>query len=190
MVAEPKRKWTVEEYLAFERESEEKHEYIDGEVVMMVGGSTNHSLIIGNTYASIHSQLRQKPCLVYTGDVRVKITQTHYTYPDVTVICGTPELEDGRRDTLLNPLLLVEVLSPSTESYDRGLKFQRYRTLKSLQTYVLISQNRPDIEVFMRTSNDLWLLADATDLDGRIELASIGCTLALADVYEKITFEE
>lgn len=190
MVADSKRKWTVEEYLAFEREREEKHEYIDGEVVMMVGGSSNHSLIIGNIHASLHTQLRQKPCLVYTGDMRVRITKTHYTYPDITVVCGTPELEDGRNDTLLNPMLLVEVLSPSTESYDRGLKFHRYRTLKSFQTYVLISQYNPHVEVFTRTQNDLWLLSDIADIKGSIELPSIGCTLVLADVYEKITFEE
>lgn len=180
---------SVEEYLAFERASEEKHEYLNGEIFLMSGASPNHNTIQINIAAALHTQLRQRPCMIYGSDQRVRIPDTGlYTYPDFSVICDPPQFEGG--DTLLNPTLIVEVLSPSTESYDRGRKFQHYRALPSLREYVLIAQDSPHIERYLRQPNDEWLLADATGLDASIELASIGCRLVIADVYERVTFDE
>jgi Uma2 family endonuclease len=191
MVALPKTKMSVEEYLAMERDSQEKHEYLDGEIYLMSGGTGNHSFIAANTVASLHAVLRKSPCMVGTSDLRVQVNGTGlYTYPDISVVCDPPLWTDNRHDTLLNPVLLIEVLSPSTESYDRGRKFQHYRALESLQEYVLIAQDQARIERYLRQPDGQWLYADATGMDASIELASIGCTLALADVYDKINFEE
>ena len=189
-MALPEDVMTPEAYLAFERASAEKHEYYDGEVYAMTGASATHNLIVGNVVASLHAQLRQRPCLVYPSDMRVKTLSTIlYTYPDVSVVCGEPQFEDAAADTLLNPAVIVEVLSPSTERYDRGKKFQHYRTLVSLQEYVLIAQDGPRIERFTRQADDTWLLADAAEMGAALALESIQCNLALADVYEKVTFE-
>src|SRR5687768_7892266 len=142
MSTAPKQKWTPESYLEFERASDERHEYLNGEVFLLAGASNNHNLVQGNTYATLHSQLRKHPCLVYPSDMRLKVSQTGlYTYPDIMVVCGTPQLEDKHQDILLNPTLIVEVLSPSTERFDRGKKFQHYREIESLQEYVLIAQD-------------------------------------------------
>ncbi len=179
---------TAEEYLAFERDSDEKHEFIDGDIYLMSGGSENHSLIAGNTYASIHNQFRKRDCKAYTSDMRLR-TGLNYTYPDVSAICGSAELEDNSHDTLLNPTLIVEVLSPSTERYDRGRKFHHYQKIETLQEYILISQDNYHVERFLRQANDEWLLTDARELDAILDLPSIGCTLALADVYDKVVFD-
>jgi Uma2 family endonuclease len=190
MSAAPKQTWTVEDYLAFERASDRRHEYLNGELYLMAGAGANHNLIAVNVLASLHVQLRQRPRVIYPSDMRVKVSYTGlYTYPDVSVVCGAPQFEDDQHDTLLNPILIVEILSPSTESYDRGRKFQHYRTLASLQEYVLISQDVHRIERYVRQDNDQWLLSDVTQVDAALELSSISCTLSLADVYEKITFE-
>lgn len=190
MSAVAKRTWTTTEYLTMERASEEKHEYLDGEIYLMSGASRNHNRVMANTLASLHNQLRQSPCEVFPSDMRVKVTDTGlYTYPDISVVYGEPELEDTSLDTLLNPTLIIEVLSPATESYDRGRKFQHYRALPSLQEYVLISQEAAHIEPHVRQPNDAWLLSDAAGLEATLDLSSIGCRLALADVYEKVSFE-
>ncbi len=191
MSAHPQKVWTVETYLAFERTSEERHEYFAGEIFAMAGASRIHNLVVMNTSASLHAQLRQKSCTVYPSDMRLKISVTGlYTYPDISVVCGQPQLEDSHQDTLLNPMLLIEVLSPSSENYDRGKKFQHYRTLDSLQEYLLISQDSPRIEHYRRQEKDQWLLSETTRLEDSIALPSIGCQLLLADVYEKVTFED
>lgn len=190
MATAPRRTWTVEEYLKFERTSETRHEYLDGEIFEMVGASANHSIISSSVNHSLYSQTQNRPCLVYTSDMRVRVNRKMYTYPDITVVCGTPEYEDDHVDTLLNPTLIVEVLSPSTERYDRGEKFQHYRALTSLQEYVLISQHSPRIERYLRQPDDQWLLTDAVGLEATIELPSISCTLRLSEVYEKVSFEE
>lgn len=181
---------TEAEYLAFERASDIRHEYLDGHVYAMTGASRAHNLISTYTAASLINQLRGRPCEVYASDMRVRVSATGlYTYPDVTVVCGNPQFADSALDTLLNPVLVIEVLSPSTESYDRGKKFQHYRQLESLREYVLISQDSPRIERFLRQDDGTWLLTDAAGLDASLELASVACTLALAEVYEKVTFE-
>jgi len=191
MVAVPKQKWTVEEYLAMERASEEKHEFLDGEIYLMSGASRNHNLIQGNAYASLHNQLQGRPCSPYPSDMRVKISDFgQYTYPDISVVCDPEQIEDAAQDTLLNPILLIEVLSPLTESYDRGKKFQHYRALDSLQEYVLIAQDQARIEHYLRQPSGEWLLSDAVGLEAVIELPSIGCTLTLAEVYEKVNFDQ
>ena len=146
-----KKKWTPEEYFEFELTSETRHEYFQGEIYAMTGGSPKHSLIAGNAYASLHGQLRKQPCRVYTSDLRLSISAVSlYTYPDIMVICGELEYAFTRRDTVTNPVLILEVLSPSTESYDRGKKFQHYRTLDSSQEYIVISQDAAHIERFTR----------------------------------------
>jgi Uma2 family endonuclease len=191
MVALPKQRWTEASYLAFERASETKHEYYRGEICAMAGASRNHNHIVANTLASIHAQMRNRPCIVYPGDLRVRVSRTGlYTYPDLSVVCGTPEFEDAELDTLLNPTLIIEVLSPSTAAYDRGEKFQRYRKIETLQEYVLIAQDQHHIERFLRQPDSEWSLADASGLDTVLELRSIGVKLALADVYEKVVFED
>jgi Uma2 family endonuclease len=190
MSTAPKRIWTEAEYLAFERSSEEKHEFLNGEIFAMAGAKENHNLIVGNAYASLHSQVRNRPCRVYLSDLRVKIPDTGlYTYPDITVVCDTPQFEDDERDTLLNPAVIIEVLSPSTEKYDRGKKFQHYRTLESLQEYMLISQDKMLIEHYIR-QGEKWLFAYAERDDAVIKLPSIDCILSLSDVYEKVMFED
>jgi Uma2 family endonuclease len=192
MVALPKEamRMTEAEYLAFERASETKHEYIDGHVYAMAGASRTHNLICTNTVAALHPQLRQTPCEIYQGDMRVKVQFGDlYSYPDVTIVCDEPQFADSKQDMLLNPVILVEVLSPTTANYDRGRKFQQYRQLESIQEYLLIEQDSPRIERYLRQADNTWLLSDAIGLDASLELPSIGCTLKLADVYQKVTFE-
>jgi Uma2 family endonuclease len=177
-----------EEYLAFERESEEKHEYLDGEIFAMTGASERHILIVGSTHFSLYGQLDKRPCKVYMSDMRVRVKGTSfYTYPDISLVCGDAEFEDDDIDTLLNPMVIIEVLSPSTESYNRGKKFQRYRELESLQEYVLIAQDSRRIEHFLR-QGEKWILTDARGADAVVTLPSIECTLALGDVYAKVAF--
>lgn len=189
MVANAQKKWTVEEYLAFERTSEEKHEYYAGEIFDMSGASRRHNLIVMNTGTTLNSQLAQRPCEVYPSDMRVKVNKIKYTYPDVTVVCGEPQFEDGEFDTLLNPTIIVEVLSPSTEDYDRGKKFKHYMGIPSLQEYILIAQDEVRIDHCTRQSDGDWLISVSETLESSIVLPSINCTLRLADVYNKITFE-
>lgn len=148
-----------EEYLAFERASPEKHEYADGEIFAMSGGTFAHAALAGNLIAELRVALRSRRCSVLTSDMRVHIPASgRYVYPDATVVCGPAKLQDGHRDNLLNPRLIVEVLSDSSEAYDRGDKFVHYRTLESLHTYVIASQKGPQIEVFSRQADNGWLL--------------------------------
>jgi Uma2 family endonuclease len=179
-----------DEYLAFERESEFKHQFFDGEIYAMSGASPEHNLIVGNTLATLHSQRRGKPCKVYPSDMKVHTPSTgSYAYPDVTVVCGEDRFDEDKGDVLLNPTVIVEVLSPSTEAFDRGMKFQRYREIESLQEYILIAQDKPHVERFLRQENGLWQFSDARGLDASLDLPSIGCKLALAEVYEQVDFD-
>jgi Uma2 family endonuclease len=187
MSTAPKQTWTEAEYLAFERSSEEKHEFLNGEIFAMAGAKENHNLIVANIIASLHSQVRNRPCRVYASDMRVKSTHTgSYTYPDIVVVCDTPQFEDDERDTLLNPTVIIEVLSASTEAYDRGKKFQHYRTLESLRECMLIAQDIVWIEYYVYRGG-YWMLTDVDNLDAAITLSSVDCTLVLSDVYEKLT---
>lgn len=180
---------TEAEYLASERASEFKHEFIDGIVYAMSGGSLNHNLITSSTIATLHRQLSGQGCRTLTSDMKVRLPATgSYAYPDVSVVCGTPQLNDDEGDVLLNPTLIVEVLSPSTEAHDRGRKFQLYRGLESLQEYVLIAQDSPRIERFVRQNDGTWQFNDAQGLDAALDLSSVAVTLTLAEVYEQVDF--
>ena len=180
---------TPEEYLEAERRAEYKNEYFDGEVLSMTGASRAHNLFKMNILGSFWQQLKGKDCEVYPSDMRVRIPSANiYTYPDVVVVCGEPKLEDEHLDTLLNPTLLVEVLSKSTASYDRNLKFEYYRTLESLEEYLLVSQEQPRVARHAKQTDGKWLLTDFASRDDAVEVASVGCTLRLGDVYEKIEF--
>lgn len=186
MSALPRQKMTAQAYLIAERLAETKHEYFNGDVYAMAGASRSHTLISMNASAVLHAQLRQKTCAVYQSDMRVKVSAGGlYTYPDVVVTCGIEQFEDDHSDTLLNPVVIIEVLSPSTESYDRGQKFKFYRGLPSLVEYLLISQDMARIEHFTRQA-DGWLFKDVEGLESELWLESIGCSLKLVDVYEKI----
>ena len=191
MSVQPRPYLTPEEYLEGERAAEEKHEYFRGEVFAMVGASFAHVTIASNVNASLHSQLKGKPCRPFASDLRVNVSRTGlYTYPDVGVVCGDPEFGDEHHDTLLNPRVLIEVLSPSTEAYDRGKKFGHYRTIESLAEYLLVAQDQPRIEQFTRQASGDWLLHEATGLEASIRLPSIECELKLADVYDRVEFSE
>ena len=174
------------DYLAFERASEERHEFIDGQIVAMTGGTFEHAVIAGNVAREIGEALNDRPCWVCPADMRIKIEASErYTYADVAVVCGTPRFEDDRRDTLLNPTALFEVLLDSTESYDRGEKFAHYRTLPSLADYVLVSQKQVLIEHFQRQADGGWLLR-ALGPGERLALPSLGCEVAVDAFYLKV----
>ena len=191
MIAQPKPALSEEAYLASERISSIKHEYYNGHIYAMSGGKEPHNLIAGNTLASLHSQLRRKPCRVYPSHMRVKVLRTGLnTYPDIVVICGQPQFTDAIRDTITNPAIIIEILSPSTERYDRGMKFQNYRTIDTLQDYILIAQDHHHIEHYIRQQNGQWLLEEVTNLDEEIHIQSIECMLRLDDVYEKVDLDQ
>ncbi len=178
------------EYLALEREASYKSEYINGQIYAMAGTSRRHNLIGGNFYRLIGQQFVGRACEAYVSEMRVKVSPTGmYTYPDVAAACGELRFEDGYIDTLLNPSVIVEVLSPSTEAYDRGEKFAHYRRLDSLMEYVLVSQDKVRVEHYTRQAGG-WLLTEISDLDGVLRLASIDCSVRLRDIYDKVQFED
>jgi Uma2 family endonuclease len=177
---------TPEEYLAFERSSELKHEYADGEIFAMSGGTWEHSLVGQNIARELGNALLERPCAVHGSDMRVKAIATErYFYPDVSVVCGQPYFEDETRDTLLNPKVIVEVLSESTERYDRGDKFASYRTIDSLQDYVMASQTAPLIEHFSRQADGTWVFR-ALGPGERLVLPSLGCEIPVDRAYLKV----
>lgn len=178
---------TPQDYLDWERQQETRHEYVNGEIHAMTGASRNHNLICINFVASLHGQLRGKPCEVYSNDMRVKVSETGmYTYPDVVVACSKPEFEDAHVDTLLNPVLIAEVLSESTANYDRGAKFLHYRNLPSLMDYLLVAQDECRVEHYSRQPGNRWLLTDYRELNEQIDLISIRSVLLLRDLYERV----
>lgn len=187
MSLQPKTHLTPEEYLALERKAEYKSEYFAGEMFAMARASERHVLVVTNVVAELRGQLRHRPCTVYSTDLRVRVSPTGlYTYPDVIVVCGQAQFADDQKDTLLNPTLIVEVLSESTKDYDRGGKFEHYRTLASLSEYVLIAQNKYHVEHFVRQPDNRWLLWETNRLEDTIHLPSIECALALIEVYDKV----
>ena len=179
---------TPKEYLEIERQAETKSEYIAGEIFAMAGASRSHNLIVRNISRGLDPQREGQACEVYTNDMRVEVDPTGlYTYPDVVIVCGQPQFKDANEDTLLNPTVIMEVLSDSTASYDRGEKFEHYGTLPSLTDYLLIAQDRAAIEQRVRTDRG-WQLAFHYGLDAVVPLPSIGCELHLSDVYDRIEF--
>jgi Uma2 family endonuclease len=187
MSLQPKSLHTPEEYLVLERKAGYKSEYFAGEIFAMSGASEQHNLIVANVVATLHTQFRNRPCKVYASDMRVKVSPTGlYTYPDVVALYSEPRFDDDQKDTLLNPTVIIEVLSPSTEAYDRGDKFGHYRKLASLTEYVLISQEKIHIERYVRQPDNQWLLSETSGLHDTVQLPSINCTLVLDEVYEKV----
>lgn len=178
--------YTAEDYLTLERNALYKSEFHNGEIFAMTGASRKHNLIAFNIAGELRAQLKNRPCEAYIADMRVKATKAHsYHYPDIAVVCGTPQFEDAHVDTLLNPTLLIEVLSPSTEAYDRGGKFAHYRKIASLCEYLLVTQDQPSIERYLR-QGEVWILSEAVDIGASVSLESIGCTLSLREVYDKV----
>lgn len=191
MTAQPRPYITEAAYLEQERRNITKSEYYDGQIYAMTGAKESHNLIASNLIASLHGQLRRKPCRVYPSDMRVKVLRTGLnTYPDVVVVCGQPEFVDKKRDTLTNPTVIIEVLSPSTERYDRGVKFRHYRAIETLRDYILIAQDRQYIEHYTRQENGQWLFEEVSDAKAHMKIDSITCTLSLEDTYEKVELEE
>jgi len=187
MSTAPHRRLTEAEYLIMGRAAATESEFYHGEMFVMAGARRNHNLIVTNISRELSEQLRKGPCEVYQGDMRVKVAKTGlYTYPDVVVSCNDPRFLDDEDDTLLNPTLLVEVLSESTAKYVRNLKSRLYRKLPSLKQYVIVEQDEPLIEVYTRSPSGEWKLSDASELTHSVSLKSISCKLSLADVYEKV----
>lgn len=177
------------EYLAMERAATSKSEFFDGEMFAMAGGTLPHSLIGTNVAGEFRAQLKGKPCRAFNADLRVKVEATGlYTYPDLSVICGAPSFVDGEKDTITNPTLIVEVLSDSTEAYDRGTKFEHYRQMPSLCEYCLVSQKEPRIEQFIRQENGGWLLREALGLKGVLHCPSLGISVSLHEIFAEIEF--
>jgi len=200
-------KFTVEEYLTLERVSDERHEYVDGEIIAMdhgtdamAGERLPHGIISLNIGALIHVQLKGTPCFAVTKDTKVRSglgvvsirsVKGMFSYPDILVVCGEPEFFDEHSDIIMNPTAIVEVLSTSTEAFDRGEKFQRYRAWNAaLQDYILVSQTKPLVEHFHRNPAGGWDMQEAIGLDAKVIIPSIACTLLMADIYDRITFPE
>jgi Uma2 family endonuclease len=183
-----KHHFTPEEYLAFERASDTKHEYIDGFIYAMAGGSPPHNRICFNTIGEIHAQLKDSECVGFTSDQKIRTDpQDIFSYPDITIVCGEPVFQSEQKEVLLNPKVIIEVLSPSTELRDRVDKFARYQTIKTLSDYLLIAQDCASIEHFVRQKGKReWLYSLTTGLQAEVKIASINCSLKLADVYNRI----
>jgi Uma2 family endonuclease len=177
------------EYLDLERAAEFKSEFFEGEMFAMAGGTPEHSLISANVTREFGNRLLRSQCVAYNTDLRIKVEASGlFTYPDLSVICGALQFAQGTNDTVVNPTVLVEVLSDSTEAYDRGRKFEHYRQIPTLREYLMISQKEPRIEQFVRQSEGRWLLNEASGLEGNIELPSLDITISIAEVFRNVIF--
>ena len=186
---ETSRRLTEAEYLELERAALCKSEFYQGEMFAMSGGKPQHSLIATNLAREFGNRLRDRTCVAYNTDLRLKIEATGlYTYPDLSVICGPLRFAEGTDDTVVNPTVIVEVLSDSTEGYDRGTKFEHYRQIPTLQEYLLVSQKAPRIEQFIRQADGDWLLKQAAGMEKGLELPSLGIVISLAKVFAQVSF--
>jgi Uma2 family endonuclease len=194
-------RYTEDQYLSIERESEERHEYLDGQIYAMAGESPQHGDICTNLTREISAQLKGTPCRLWTKDTKVRSgpmpKRRHsikglYSYPDAVIVCGKPQFLDEHQDVLINPRVIIEVLSPSTEDFDSNEKFRRYRTFNpSLTDYLVVAQDRPLVEHFARQENGQWVIAaSVTESSGSVHIASVNCTLRLTEVYDRIEFSE
>jgi len=188
VASSPLTKVTAEEYLALDRAAEFRSEFIDGEIIAMSGGSARHSKLQVNLTLELETALRGTPCQTFSADLRVRVSPRMYTYPDLTVVCGKLLLADDKQDILVNPKVIFEVLSPSTEYYDRGLKFRRYREIASLTDYILVDQDQTQIEQFTRGNAHTWTLRDYQDASETLLIESIGVSIPIARLYEQIEF--
>jgi len=187
-----KEKMTPQEYLEFERTTEIRHEYFDGEIFAMVGASLNHNRINGNILQKLKNQIEGSSCDAFSSDMRVKVeTIGKYTYPDVVIVCGDIKLEDEKFDTLLNPVVIIEILSDSTEAYDRGDKFTHYRLIPSLQEYLLVSQKRGQVEKYVRSEDGSWIYLSYENIEHTVVIIeSVKCELMLSDIYYRVEFQD
>ncbi|HKQ80180.1 MAG TPA: Uma2 family endonuclease [Blastocatellia bacterium] len=194
-------RYTEDQYLSMERESEERHEYIDGHIYAMAGESPEHGAICTNLTREVSTQLKGTPCQAFAKDMKVRSgtlpkrrfsQKGLYSYPDLVIVCGELHFLDENRDVLINPKVIIEVSSPSTEAFDRSEKFRRYREFNpSLTDYLIVAQNRPSIEYFSRQENGLWVIAaSVVELSESIHIASVNCALRLVEVYDRIEFPE
>lgn len=189
LASRPRRRFTPEEYLILERNASFRSEYIQGEIFAMAGGSLEHDTIAANLGGLLHSQLRGRDCQVLTSNMKVRTRRSGlFSYPDVTVFCGQPQFHDDRRDVLTNPKVIIEILSPSTEEFDRGMKRVLYQSIESLAEYLLIAQDAPQVEHWVRREDDQWLVSRLEGLEARVTLACIECTLELSEVFERVSF--
>lgn len=177
---------TPQEYLRLEREAEFRHEYVNGEIFEMAGTNRRHNQISTNLIRIIATQILDRGCSVYGTDMRVRIPNENYTYPDVVAICGDEQFEDASEDNLLNPIVIIEVLSRSTEAYDRGAKFEQYQTIPSFQEYLLVTQEPYRVEHFVRQDVSTWTYFEFRKPDDKVRLDAIGCELLLRDIYYKV----
>ena len=188
-LAQETRYYSPEEYLELEVNSEIRHEYINGLIIPMTGGTPNHNQLAGNFYAMLNFALKRQPYQVFVTDQRLWIpSRKIHTYPDIMVVKNPLEYEEGRTDTLVNPVMIAEVLSKSTKGYDRDEKFAAYRTISSLQEYILIDQYTMHIEQYFKTDNNQWIFSEFTDGNINLNLASISCQMTLSDIYDKVDF--
>lgn len=190
MQAEEKKVYTPDEYLDFEVDSELRHEYIHGEIVPITGGTPNHNQITGNLCAALNFALKRQPYRVFVTDQRLWIPRKHiYTYPDVMIVEGELQLQEGRRDTILNPFMMAEVLSPSTRSYDKDDKFAAYRTISTFREYLLIEQSKMHVEHYVKNEQKRWTFSEYDDAEEVVSFNSISFQITLADLYDKVEFE-
>jgi len=194
-LSKPQLLYTSEEYLISERDAFERHEWLDGTIYVMAGETPQHSLICTNAIASLNLQLRGRPCAVYSPNMKVysrlpsdTALKGLFAYPDCTVVCGEARFHDEHRDVLINPRVVIEILSPTTETYDRGKKFLRYQQNLSLTDYVMIEQAYPSVEHYERRADGSWIYSVTTELTASVTLESIECRLPLADTYDRIVF--
>ena len=191
MPAVPKRKLTEAEYLAIEWAAAFKSEFYNGEMFAMAGASREHNRIKDNLIAELGSHFKGGPCQTYSSDQRLKVSKTGlYTYPDIVIVCGQAEYAESDRDTLVNPTAVIEILSPTTEKYDRGVKFRQYQKLPSLKEYVLVSQDEPVCERFVRQPDETWVLTTVTGLGGELSFASAPARIPLTDIYAGVEFPD
>ncbi len=191
MSAAPKMRLTPEQYLAIERKAEFKSEFYDGEMFAMAVASMEHNSLKDNLIVQIGSRLWGGRCRTFSSDMRVKVSRTGlYTYPDIVIVCGKPEVEDDVMDTLLNPQVVIEVLSDSTQKYDRGKKFRHYKQIASFREYVLVSQDEPVVEQFVREPDGKWSQATVEGLDGEFAFASVPVRVPLRDIYAGVAFPD
>ena len=179
-----------QEYLAFERVSKQKHEYFQGKLVAMAGASLIHNRLVANLLGEIREPLKNKPCEILPSDIRVSTpSRESYMYPDAVIVCGQPEMEDDKFDTLKNPVVIFEILSPSTEDHDRGRKFFFYRQIPSFKEYILVDSTKPFVEISRQEENGAWKFETITDPEGQLFISSIGISIPMAEVYRNVSFQ-
>jgi len=183
MIAASRPRYTIQEYVRIEQYANVKHEYLDGQVWAMAGGTPEHARLASAVTIALGAGLRDRPCAVYSSDARVRAATGLDTYPDVTVVCGGEQRDLGDELALVNPIVLVEVTSDSSEAYDRGSKFEHYKSIPSLREYVVVSHREPCISVFRREGEQTWTLVGEARSGGRAKLESIGCEIEVDDVY-------